>query len=268
MITMRRETTTRFVRWQVAIMVVLLISLTPSVAGKRKQAKEREAALASSRFQLGSRYLQDGELRRCLGEFSEAVRLQPRNARYHNGLGQVYFFLNEYDLAEEHLRRALKLNPAHSEAHHNLALVFSERGDYEAAEESYMAALADPAYLTPEKVNLNWGQMLQRKGDVEGAEEKMRKAVELNPRYIRGYQELGRLLEDKGEDAAALEAYLKAYAGLPEHAELNLKIGELYLRQGKTETARRYLQKVLDTAPPESSEALRAEAFLQDLAAG
>ena len=268
MISMRRETRTRFVRWQVVIMVVLLISLTPASAGKRKQAKEREAALASSRFQLGSRYLEDGELRRCLGEFMEAVRLQPRNARYHSGLGQVYFFLSEYDLAEEHLRRAIKLNPGFSEAQHNLALVFSERGDYAAAEESYMAALADPAYLTPEKVYLNWGKTLQRKGDVEGAEEKIRKAVGINPRYIRGYQELGRILEDKGEDAAALEAYLKAYSGIPEHAELNLKIGELYLRQGSTEQARRYLQKVLDTAPPESSEALRAQAFLEDLAAG
>ncbi|TDI11518.1 MAG: tetratricopeptide repeat protein [Acidobacteria bacterium] len=268
MINMRHETRTRFVRWQVALLVVLLISLTSASAGKRKQAKERDAAVATSRFRLGSSYLQDGDLRRCLSEFLEAVRLQPREARFHNGLGQVYFFLNEYDLAEEHLRRAIKLNPGMSEAHHNLALLFSDRGDYAAAEESYLAALADPAYLTPEKVYLNWGKTLQRKGEVDAAEKKIRKALEVNPLYIRGYRELGRLLEDKGEDAAALEAYLKAYLGIPEHAELNLKIGELYLRQGSADQARRYLQKVIDTAPPESSEALRAHAFLQDLAAG
>jgi type IV pilus biogenesis/stability protein PilW len=267
MINMRHETRT-IIRWQVAILVVLLVSMTSGFAGKRKQAKEKDAAMASSRFQLGSRYLQDGELRRALGEFSEAVRLQPRNARYHNGLGQVYFFLSEYDLAEEHLRKAIKLNPAISDAHHNLALVFSERGDYPAAEEAYMAALEDPAYLTPEKVYLNWGKTLQRKGDLQGAEEKIRKALDLNPRYIRGYQELGRLLQEKGDDAGALQAYLKAYSGIPEQAELNLNIGELYLRQGRAGEARRYLQKVLDTAPPESSEALRARAFLQDLAAG
>ena len=72
----------------------------------------------------------------------------------------------------------------------------------------------------------------------------------------------------------ALHQFAKpSYAGGPSRAVrrvagLNLKIGELYLRQGSTEQARHYLQKVLDTAPPESSEALRAQAFLEDLAAG
>ncbi len=268
MINMRRETRARFVRWQVVIMVVLLISLTSGTAGKRKQAKEKDAAVAGSRFRLGSHYLAEGEVRRALSEFSEAVRLQPRNAHYQHGLGLAYFFVDEYDLAEEHFRKAIKINPGFSEAHHSLALVFSAGGEYADAEESYLAALEDPAYATPEKVYLNWGKMLQRKGDSTAAEEKIRKALELNPRYIRGYKELGRLLEDKDQDAAALEAYLKAYSGVPEDAELNLKIGELYLRQGRAEQARRYLQKVIDTAPPESSEALRAHAFLQDLAAG
>ncbi len=268
MMNRRCETRTGFVRWQVVIMVVLLISLTSGTAGKRKQAKEKEAAVAGSRFQLGSRYLVDGDVRRALTEFGEAVRLQPRNAHYQHGLGLAYFFVDEYDLAEEHFSKAIKINPGFSEAHHSLALVFSARGEYADAEESYLAALEDPAYATPEKVYLNWGKTLQRKGDSNAAEEKIRKALELNPRYIRGYKELGRLLEDKNEDAAALEAYLKAYSGIPEDAELNLKIGELYLRRGSGEKARPYLQKVLDTAAPESSEALRAQAFLQELAAG
>ncbi len=268
MINIRRETTTRFVRWQVAIMVVLLISLTPGSAGKRKQAKEREALMAGSHFRLGWRYLQDGELPRSLVEFGQAVSLEPRNATYHHGLALAYFFLDRYGLAEEHFRKAIKLNPGFSEAYHDLAKVFSARGEYADAEESYMAALADPAYLTPEKVYLNWGKTLQLKGDADAAEEKIRKALEVNPRYTRGYKELGRLLEDKGEDAAALEAYLKAHSFVPEDVELNLKIGELYLGQGSTEQARRHLQKVLDTAPPESSQALSAQAFLQKLAAG
>jgi tetratricopeptide (TPR) repeat protein len=147
-------------------------------------------------------------------------------------------------------------------------MVYSELGDYKSAEEQYLAALEDPAYLYPEKVYLNWAETLKRQGDMVGAEEKMRESVELNPRYARGYQELGRLLEGKGDDEGALQAYLKAYAGLSEFAELNLQIGEVYLRQGSRKQAIRYLQKVIELAPPESSEALRAQAFLQDLTAG
>lgn len=255
-------------RWQMVVIATLLILLTPCFAGKRKVNKERDAAIAGSRFRLGSRYLQDGELRRSLTEFLESVRLQPRSARYQHALGLAYFFVDQTDLAEEHLRKAIKLDPGFTEAHHGLALVLSALGEYDEAEEAYKATLADPTYLTPEKVYLNWGKTLERKGDAEGAEEKMRQAIKTNPRYIRGYRELGHLLMARGADVAALEAYLKAYAGQPELAELNLRIGELYLRQGRSEKARPFLQKVLDTAPPESSEAVRAEAFLHDLTAG
>jgi Tfp pilus assembly protein PilF len=268
MMNVRRKTRTRFAGWQMAVMALLVISLASCYSGKKKQTKERNASVAGSRYQLGWRYFQDGEVRRSLNEFLESVRLQPHNEHYQTSLGQAYLFLKEYALAEEHLRKAIKINPAFTEAHANLALVFSELGDYAEAEKSYIAALQDPAYLYPEKVYLNWGKTLIHKGDFDGAEVKFRMAVELNPRYVRGYQELGRLLEVKGEDDAALDAYLKAYAGFSEAAELNLKIGELYLRQGRAEQARRFLQKVIDTAPPESSEALRARAFLEDLASG
>jgi len=255
-------------RWQMVLIAVMLISLTSGFAGKNKQTKEQKASVATGHYKLGWRYLQDGEVRRSLNEFNQAVELVPRNERYQYGLGLAYFFVDEYELAEVHLRKAVKLNRAYSEAYHSLGLVFSARGEYEEAEKNYELALQDPAYLTPEKVYLNWGKTLELKGDAEGAEQKIRKAVELNPRYVRGYRELGRLLEEKGEDAAALDAYLKAYSTQPELAELNLKIGELFLRQGNAENARRFLQKVVDTAPPESSEAARAKAFLQDLASG
>jgi tetratricopeptide (TPR) repeat protein len=98
--------------------------------------------------------------------------------------------------------------------------------------------------------------------------EKMRRAVELNPRYARGYLELGDLLQEMRQEDEALEAYLQAYAGLSEEPELNLKLGEIYVRRGQAAPARRFLQKVLDTAPPESAEAMKARAFLEDLKSG
>jgi type IV pilus biogenesis/stability protein PilW len=258
----------RLARWQVHAAVAVVLLLAACGPSSQKSTKEMNRSLAGNRSQLGARYLQDGQLRRALQEYTEAAKLAPRNATYQSNLGQVYFFLEEHELALEHLRKALKINPALTDAHHNLAMVYSEMGDYENAEKEYRIALEDPAYLTPEKVYLNWASTLKKKGDPEGAEAMARKAVALNPRYTRGHRELGRLLEERGDTAGALDSYLKAYRGMPEEPEMNLKLGELYIRQGKPEQAKPFLQKVLDTAPANSSEAIRAQAFLEDLASG
>jgi type IV pilus assembly protein PilF len=236
--------------------------------GPSKTEKRKSEAQAASRFRLGNRYLQEGQPRKAVQELQFAVELDPKNATYRNALGQTYFFLGEMDLAERSFRKALRLNGSLSDAHHNLALVYSEQERYEQAEEEYNAALEDPGYLTPEKVYLNWGATLKKQGDLAGAEEKLRQSVMLNPRYARGHVELARLLEERGDVEGALGEYLNAYSAAPDSLELNLKLGELYIQQGNPGQARRFLQKVLDTADPDSSEALRAEAFLQKLSAG
>jgi type IV pilus assembly protein PilF len=255
------------VRTGAVCLAVLFLCLAPG-CGPSKNEKQKSEAQAASRFRLGNRYLQEGQPRKAVQELQHAVELDSKNATYRNALGQTYFFLGELELAEKSFEKALRLNRSLSDAHHNLALVYSEQGRYEDAEEEFQAALVDPGYLTPEKVYLNWGMMLKKQGDATGAEEKIRKSVALNPRYARGHVALARLLEERDDVDGALDEYLKAYSAAPDSLELNLKLGEIYIQKGNPGQARRFLQKVLDTAAPDSSEALRAEAFLEQLSAG
>lgn len=244
--------------------ICLLLTVSGCGSGAKKELTDSRAA---THFRIGARYLQEGQLRAAVQELGRATELRPRDAVYRNSLGLAYFSLGEYDLAEQELKKALQLDPAFTDVHNNLALVYSEQDRYELAEAHYRKALADPAYLTPEKVYLNRGKTLSKQGDREGAEAMYRKAVEVSPRYARGHYELGLLLEEEGDTEGALEAYLLAWTGMSRVPELNLRLGELFLRKGNAVQARQYLGRVIDAAP-DSLEAVRARAYLDRMPPG
>lgn len=230
-----------------AAFVGLLVLLAACTSGPKK--KSVAESRARSHYQLALRLYQEDQVRPALQEMTRAVDLEPDNAVYRNTLGFVYFSLGEYERAREHYEKALRLDPAFTEVHLNLALVDSEEGNYTEAEAHYRRALADPSYPTPEKIYVNWGLTQQKRGDASGAEAMMRKALEMSPRYPRAHYELARLLETKGDPDTALQEYLKAWEGMSEVPELNLRLGEIYTERNQPGQARPYLEKVITVAP-------------------
>jgi Tfp pilus assembly protein PilF len=111
-------------------------------------------------------------------------------------------------------------------------------------------------------VYVNWGLTLRKRKDPAGAEAMLRKALDASPRYSRAHFELGRLLEEQGQNDAALREYLTAWDGMPELAELNLRLGDIYCSRGETDRARPYLEKVVAAAPT-STEAEKARLLLR-----
>jgi type IV pilus biogenesis/stability protein PilW len=247
------------VRRAAACGLILLLVACGAEATKKKDVSESRA---NAHYQFALRLYEQGQVRNALAQMLSAVELEPNNAVYRNSLGFVYFSLGEYDLARENYDKAIRLDPAFTEVRVNLALVESEQGRYAQAEADYRRALADPAYPTPEKVYVNWALTLRKRGDLAGAETMIRKSLEASPRYPRAHFELGRLLEEQGKGDAALEAYLKAWEGMPELAELNLRLGEIYCKRGESDRARPYLEKVIAAAPT-SVEAEKARMLLR-----
>jgi type IV pilus assembly protein PilF len=239
--------------------LILLMVACGAEATKKKDVSESRA---NAHYQFALRLYEQGQVRNALAQMLQAVELEPENAVYRNSLGFVYFSLAEYDLARENYEKAIRLDPAFTEVRVNLALVDSEQGRYAEAESGYRRALADPAYPTPEKVYVNWGLTLRKRGDLAGAEAMIRKAIEASPRYARAHFELGRLLEEQGQHDVALREYLTAWDGMPELAELNLRLGEIYCSRGETDRARPYLEKVIAAAPT-STEAEKARMLLR-----
>ncbi|HSL82978.1 MAG TPA: hypothetical protein VLF66_09385, partial [Thermoanaerobaculia bacterium] len=97
-------------------------------------------------------------------------------------------------------------------------------------ERSAKPLAAEP--MTPAEVAYHLGDLLLHLGPShrDGARQRLRRAVELDPGNGRAWAGLGRLHEAAGDDAATLEAYGKAVALLPDDAGVQVRYGQARLR--------------------------------------
>jgi hypothetical protein len=86
--------------------------------------------------------------------------------------------------------------------------------------------------MTPAEVAFHLGDLLLHLGPShrDAARQRLRRAVELDPGHGRAWAGLGWLLEEAGDEAAALGAYEKAVALLPDDAPTQVRYGQAKLR--------------------------------------
>jgi tetratricopeptide (TPR) repeat protein len=93
------------------------------------------------------------------------------------------------------------------------------------------------------------------KGDLKKAEERLRKAIEIYPKYARAWNNLGVVLMKANNEAGAREAWQKAIEADDKFASSYLNLARLAMREKKTAEAEAYIAKAL--APdPNNPEAL------------
>jgi tetratricopeptide (TPR) repeat protein len=127
----------------------------------------------------------------ALAAFERAVELSPDDAVAQYRLGAEYFHMAKVPQAIEHLRAAANLNPDDQSTLYSLQLALREDGQSEPARQvkEKLADLlrkrdkASETALTAIQIN-NQGAALEKAGNLPGALEKYRKALELNPDHV------------------------------------------------------------------------------------
>lgn len=180
-----------------------------------------------------------GELDAAAAELEQALRVRPD---YFGALGNYADLLVKLKRPEEAiaaLRRAVAVQPTESEANYKLAYLLAEAGQAEDAERFaqqaarsnpnsanarallvnlYLArgALANAAAeaeaalkLRPQWLDLlfDYGLILKRIARQAEAEAAFRRAIELDPTYVRAYQMLGAVLTAQGRIQDALDVF-------------------------------------------------------------
>ena len=107
--------------------------------GKAKLAEQPESAQAHA--ELGSQYLELGELPSAAQSFREAVRRAPDNAIYLKDLGGALFLIGRIEEAERALRLAVAQDPALADAWRNLGVVVAQRAAWREALDCFDRAL-------------------------------------------------------------------------------------------------------------------------------
>jgi len=111
----------------------------------------------------------------------------------------------------------------------------------EEAREAYRHALAlDPAHAD---ALVNLGRLLHEDGDAAAAERLYRRALESRPEDATAVFNLGVALEDLGRRGEALEAYERAVALSPENADAHFNAATLCETLGQTADALRHLKE-------------------------
>jgi tetratricopeptide (TPR) repeat protein len=86
----------------------------------------------------------------AIADFSEAIRLDPKDCYPYRGRAKVYYQLEKYDLAEKDCTQAIALDPQHLKTHYNRFAVRLRRDD-EAGQVEDLIAVIDLAAKTGEK---------------------------------------------------------------------------------------------------------------------
>ena len=87
-----------------------------------------------------------------------------------------------YSLAQKHILKAIAVEPKSAEAHNNYGNVLRKKGDLEGAIYEYHEALKIDPKL-PE-AHLNLATALSISEDFEGEETHLKRAIEINPDYL------------------------------------------------------------------------------------
>lgn len=110
--------------------------------------------------------------------------------------------------AAEMCREAIRINPGNSDALWRLALLHLRQDDFDQATASFERAVE----MDPQNPILcsDFGYHLYLNGDVERAEEYLRRAVHVMPNDRRAWNNLGLVLAAQGRDEESLAAFLDA----------------------------------------------------------
>jgi type IV pilus assembly protein PilF len=235
-----------------------------ATSGSRAE-QEANAQRARSHFDIGVDHVNNGRIEMGLREYLAAAALNPRNAEYQHVLGIAYIQKEHYVEGEKHLRRALEIAPGYHEARIHLSALLIGRGRFEDARAEADRLYADPTYPEPWRALSNRGWAEYQLGRVEVARATFALTRKFRPFYWPALLNLGILESEQGRRPEAIQLFEGVLAQRPgpgAEAEVNFRLGEIYVSLGKRSRAVEYLTAAVVKAPSgqwgkKSEEALK-----------
>ncbi len=237
----------------IGLIVLLLVgsvgcSSTPD-DGIRSEADVPIDTAAEANANLGLGYLRRGNYAEALVKLKRALRQNPKLARAHHYIAELYNRLNEVQLADQHYLEALKLDPHDAAAQNNYGAFLCAQRRYREAEPHFMEAVRNPLYNGRAGSFENAGLCALHAGEREKAEKYFHAALELNPRLPISLYRLAQINYQKQRYLPA-RAYLQRYeavaAPVAETAWLGFRIEK---QSGNEAAAAEYARQLNESWP-------------------
>jgi tetratricopeptide (TPR) repeat protein len=190
-----------------------------------RQAIRLDPKFASPHNGLGNVLSDRKDLVGAEAAYRQAIRLDPKNAYAHNGLGNMLYDRKELNGAEAAYRQAIRLDPKLAIRHYRLGVVLQARGDLTGAEAAFRQAIRlDPKFAA---AHYNLGLVLRDRGDLSGAEAKYREAVRLDgKRHGAAIDALAELLRSRGKLDGAIATYEQSLRLMPGNVAIQAQLSQ------------------------------------------
>ena len=194
------------------------------------------------------------------GDVEEAIRTAERALELDPDYTQTLFNLARLEAQRDQLDRALELtdlaierDPKSAEARILKATFLQRAGRADEIQETLEAALVDnPDHPRTNAVYAHL--VLSRTGQIDAAEERLRTALERDPFLDQGWLFLGRLLEKRQDVEGAEESYRQGLLKRPDNAELHGAQGHLLARRGRHAEAEVQLREAIRLSAQDRTE--------------
>jgi Tfp pilus assembly protein PilF len=221
-----------------------------------------QAESPNERYTRALQYLSIGAGEPAVRELTEAVKLEPTNAEFHNALAFAYHYEGRYQFALTHYAKALELAPGYAEAHVNLAALYLDLARWDDAIAQGREALKISTYQNPEKAYNNLGLAYLGKGDLLSARRAFRDALAFHDNFPEAHRNLGTIYFQQGQVEDAIREFREAIRLRQNFPEALVDLGVAYLERGSKAEAAVQFQKVIQL-DPESELAELAKWYLE-----
>lgn len=183
-----------------------------------------------------------GQNGRALEEYRKAAALEPRRLSTYFNIITLCRAARNWPAVEQWTRQALALDQNHPLLYQELARALERLGDASGAESA-----RDEAERTYD-AELLCMQALRasRAGRPADAEDRLKQAVQKNPRLSKGWIDLGRIRFTDGRWSEAYDAYLMALEEDPGNPSAHLGMAEVLQAQGRSDDALRIYSRALE----------------------
>lgn len=265
-----------FCRFGVAQLVAgAVLSVSPLLLTSCSQSDTQ----ATRFLERGKRRLENHDYARAVLDLKNAVRLKPKSAEARYQLGMAQIAIRDMAGAVASFRKAVEIQPAHVNARVMLAQILATSSNEDVlrqAEDIARRGLAVSgenanlmnalAYIEvrlgrPDDADRRLQETLSRfprhlgavvaaarlrlsRNDVQGAEEVLRKAADLEPPVTAAVVALGDLYAKTGRHAEAESQFKRALQLEPESAPALIGLAELRIRAGENNEAESLLKRV------------------------
>lgn len=192
---------------------------------------------------LGLVYLNEANLKRAIGEFQEAIRINPLSFEAYSNLSLAYCKTGELDPALFFAGKAMELKQDAPAPFYNLAELYNRLGNKDQA----ITYLKKVIQLAPDhsKSYNCLGNIYSDLGYVLGATAAYRKSIELDARNFMAHYNLGNLYNSIGDKEEAISLYNRALRIDPNSVDVYNNLGSVYSARNEYELAVKAFQKAI-----------------------